>query len=44
MVAALSASLAAMMIVVFLAARQSDSRRSHTAKQPEGKRRGLSKR
>jgi hypothetical protein len=30
MVAALSASLAAMMVVVFLAERQSDSRRSHT--------------
>jgi hypothetical protein len=44
MVAALSASLAAMMVVVFLAERQSDSRRSHTPEQPGGKHRGLSKR
>ena len=44
MVVALSASLAAMIVVVFLAERQSDSRRSHTTKQPGGKHRGLSKR
>jgi hypothetical protein len=43
MVVALSASLAAMMIVVFLAERQSDSRRSHAAEQPEGKHSGLSR-
>jgi fucose permease len=44
MVVALSASLAAMMVVVFLAERQSDSRRSHSAEQQSGKHRGLSKR
>jgi hypothetical protein len=44
MVAALSPALTVMMVLVFLAERQSNSRRSHTAEQPGGKHRGLSKR
>jgi hypothetical protein len=44
MVAALSAALTVMMVLVFLAERQSNSRRSHTAERPGGKHRGLSKR